>query len=92
MYGQFHSKGLVVFRVNTKEGRETDNKFLEKNPSPIPVLLDEKNKVGKMLGVWVHPTSYIIDSKGLIQYRAVGAADWAGIGGVSIVERLLGEI
>jgi hypothetical protein len=83
---------LVVFRVNTKESRETVNKFLGQNPSPIPVLLDEKNKVGKMLGVWVHPTSYIVDSKGLLQYRAVGVADWAGIGGVSIVERLLGEM
>lgn len=78
--------------MNTKESRETVNKFLEKNPSAIPVLLDEKNKVGKMLGVWVHPTSYIVDSKGQVQYRAVGIADWAGIGGVSIVERLLGEI
>ena len=78
--------------MNTKESRETVNKFLGQNPSPIPVLLDEKNKVGKMLGVWVHPTSYIVDFKGLLQYRAVGAADWAGIGGVSIVERLLGEL
>ncbi len=77
--------------MNTKESRETVNKFLEKNPSPIPVLLDEKNKVGRMMGVWVHPTSYIVDRKGVLQYRAVGAADWTGIGGVSIVERLLGE-
>ena len=77
--------------MNTKESRETVNKFLEQNPSPIPVLLDEKNKVGKMLGVWVHPTSYIVDCKGVLQYRAVGAVDWAGIGGLSIVERLLGE-
>jgi peroxiredoxin len=92
LYGRFHSKGLVVFRVNTKESQETVNKFLEQNPSSIPVLLDKKNKVGKMLGVWVHPTSYIVDSKGLLQYRAMGAADWGGIEGVSIVERLLGEI
>jgi peroxiredoxin len=91
LYGRFHSKGLVVFRVDTKESRETVRGFLERNPSPIPVLLDEKNRVGKMLGVWVHPTSYIIDCKGLLQYRAMGTVDWAGIEAVSIVERLLGE-
>ena len=89
--GQFQAKGLTVFRMNTKESRETVSKFMEKTPSSIPVLLDEKNKVGKMLGVWVHPTSYIVDSKGLLRYRAVGTADWAGIEAVSIVERLLGE-
>jgi hypothetical protein len=91
LYGQFQPEGLAVFRMNTKESRETVSKFLGKTPSSIPVLLDEKNKAGKMLGVWVHPTSYIVDSKGLLRYRAVGAADWAGIEAVSIVERLLGE-
>ena len=80
-----------MFRINTKESRETINKFLEKNPSNIPVLLDEKNKVGKMLGVWVHPTSYLIDAQGMLRYRAIGAPDWTGIQAVSIIEPLLGE-
>jgi hypothetical protein len=77
--------------MNTKESRETILKFLEKSPSPLPILLDEKNKVGKLLGVWVHPTSYLVDSKGLLRYRALGAVDWTGIEAVSIVDRLLGE-
>ena len=82
---------MVLFRVNTKESRETIQKFLEKTPSSLPILLDEKNKVGKLLGVWVHPTSYLVDTKGMLRYRAVGVAEWAGIEAVSIVDRLLGE-
>jgi peroxiredoxin len=82
---------LVLFRINTKESRETINKFLEKDPSPLPILLDEKNKVGKLLGVWVHPTSFIVDSKGMIRYRAMGAANWAGVEAVSIIDKLIGE-
>jgi len=81
----------VLFRVNTKESRETIQKFLEKTPSSLPILLDEKNKVGKLLGVWFHPTSYLVDTKGMLRYRAVGVAEWAGIEAVSIVDRLLGE-
>jgi hypothetical protein len=77
--------------VDTKESRETINKFLGKHPSKVPILLDEKNKVGKLLGLWVHPTSYLVDSKGLLRYRALGAVDWTGIEAVSIVDRLLGE-
>ena len=80
-----------MFRLDTKESRETIQKFLEKNPSSLPILLDEKNKVGKLLGVWVHPTSYLVDSKGLIRYRALGAVNWTGIEAISIVDRLLGE-
>jgi hypothetical protein len=81
----------LVFRVNTKESRETINKFLEKNPSSTPILLDINNKVGKLLGVWVHPTSYLVDGRGMLRYRAMGAVDWEGIEAVSIVERLLKE-
>jgi len=75
--------------VDTKESRETIHKHLEKHPSNIPILLDEKNKVGKLLGLWVHPTSYLVDGKGLLSYRAVGTVDWNGVEARSIVERLL---
>jgi peroxiredoxin len=91
MYGQYRSKNLVVFRIDAKESRETVHKFLEKNPLNLPVLLDEKNKVGRLLGVWVHPTSYLVDKKGMIQYRSIGVADWTGVEAVSIIEKLLGE-
>ncbi len=77
--------------MNTKESRETIAKFLEKNPSVTPILLDEKNKVGKLLGVWVHPTSYLVDRQGLLRYRVMGMTDWEGVEAQSIIQRLLGE-
>jgi peroxiredoxin len=91
MYTQYQSKGLVFFRVDTKESRETIQKFLEKNHSTLPILLDEKNRVGKLLGVWVHPTSYLVDVKGMVRYRAMGSADWTGVEAISIIDKLLGE-
>jgi len=83
---------LAVFRVNTKETRETIAKFVEKNPTKIPILLDEKNRVGKLLGLWVHPSSFLLDFKGFLRYRAIGMVDWTGVEALSIIERLLGEI
>jgi peroxiredoxin len=91
MYDQYRSKNLALFRIDVKESRETVQKFLEKNPLSLPVLLDEKNKVGRLLGVWVHPTSYLVDKKGMIQYRSIGVADWTGVEAVSIIEKLLEE-
>lgn len=88
---EYQSRGLVILRIDTKESRETINKFLERHPTNIQILLDEKNKVGKLLGVWVHPTSYLVDSRGLVQYRAIGTADWTGIEATSIIDRLVGE-
>lgn len=82
---------MVLFRIDTKESRETVNKFMEKSPLNLPILLDEKNKVGKLLGVWVHPTSYLIDAHGMLQYRVLGAADWTGVQAISIIDHLVGE-
>jgi hypothetical protein len=47
--------------------------------------------VGKLLGVWVHPTSYLVDRKGMLQYRIMGAADWTGVEAMSIIDKLVGE-
>ena len=80
-----------MFDIDTKESRKTINKFLEKNPLKVPILLDEKNKVGKLLGLWVHPTSYLIDAKGMLQYRVMGPADWEGVEARSIIDHLIGE-
>jgi peroxiredoxin len=91
LYDQYQSRGLVVFRIDTKESRETVLKYLEKHPLDVPVLLDGKNKVGSLFGVWVHPTSYLVDRKGMIQYRAMGVVDWMGIEALSIIDRLIGE-
>ena len=91
MYRQYQSRGLALFRIDTKESRETVAKFLKKNPLDLPVLLDEKNKVGKLLGVWVHPTSYLVDARGMLRYRTLGMVDWTGVEAVSIIDQLVGE-
>ena len=82
---------MVLIRIDTKESRETVKRFLEKTPLNSPILLDEKNKVGKLLGVWVHPTSYLIDARGMLRYRAMGMADWTGVEAISIIDQLMGE-
>ena len=66
-------------------------KFLEKNPLDVPVLLDKAGKVGRLFGVWAHPTSYLIDRHGLVRCRAVGAVDWTGPEACQVIDRLLRE-
>jgi hypothetical protein len=57
----------------------------------IPVLLDEKGKVARLLGVWVHPTSYLADRHGMVRYRIMGALDWTGPEATSAIDQLLKE-
>jgi peroxiredoxin len=82
---------LKIYRVNTKESAETIKKFLEKEPIQLPVLLDATGKMGKMFGLWVHPTTYIINRKGLIVYRAIGQIEWTGPEATSVINVLIQE-
>jgi peroxiredoxin len=91
LFTQYKAKGLILFRIDTKESRETIVKFLQKNPVNVPVLLDKNGKVGRLFGLWAHPTSYLIDRQGMVRYRAVGFIDWTGPEALSVIDRLLKE-
>lgn len=80
---------MKIYRVNSKESAETIKKFLEKEPLTLPILLDPTGKMGKLFGLWVHPTTYIVNRKGLIVYRAIGQIEWTGPEATSAIEVLI---
>ncbi len=91
LQAHYKDKELLILRINAKESRETLQKFIEKNPSKLTILLDEKDKVGRLMGVWVHPTTYLIDRQGKIRYRAMGVVNWLSPEVREIIDQLLKE-
>lgn len=91
LYTHYRAKGLILFRIDIKESREAITKFLEKNPMNVPVLLDKTGKVGRLFGLWAHPTSYLIDRRGMVRYRAIGLVDWTDPEALSVIDLLLKE-
>ena len=84
-------KDFVLFRIDSKESRKTLQEFVKENPTQMRILLDKKGKVERLFGVWVHPTSYIVDRRGNVRYRAMGPVDWVGIEALSVINKLLEE-
>ena len=82
---------MKIYRVNSKENAESIKKYLEKESVHVPVLLDSTGKMGKLFGLWVHPTTYIINRKGLIVYRAIGQIEWLGPEAMSVFNVLIQE-
>ena len=66
-------------------------KFLQKEPVNVPVLLDKNGKVGRLFGLWAHPTTYLIDRQGMVRYRSMGVADWTSLEATSVIDILLKE-
>ncbi len=91
LYALYKNRGLILYRVDSEENPQTVRRFLEQESLEFPVLLDREGRVERLFGVWVHPTSYLIDRKGTARYRAMGAWDWTSLQGTSAIDQLLNE-
>ena len=89
LYSQYQSRGLIFYRVNSKEKSETIKRFIEKESLNVPVLIDKTGHTERLFGVWVHPTTYLINRQGLVSYRTMGAFDWTCLQATSIIDQLL---
>jgi peroxiredoxin len=77
-YEEQVGNGVEILAVNlTMAERNQDNitPFVKEYGLTFPILLDTKGKIGEIYQAITIPTSYIIDSTGVIQKRIVGPMD-----------------
>jgi peroxiredoxin len=91
LYNQYQSKGLIFYRITSKETPETIKHFMEKESLNVPVLIDKTGRTERLFGVWVHPTTYLINRQALVCYRTMGPIDWTNPQATSIIDHLLKE-
>jgi len=78
LYQATKDKGVVVLAVNVGEDDDTVFSFLgEVEPSPTyPILFDTNAQSLKDWKVKGLPTTYIVDGKGKLVYRAIGGREF----------------
>ncbi|MEO8608579.1 MAG: TlpA disulfide reductase family protein [Chloroflexota bacterium] len=65
--------GAVILAVNVAETSDTINQyFTEQNITGLNVLLDANQDVYQAFGINVFPTTYVIDSAGVVRYKYLG--------------------
>ncbi|MCU7838780.1 MAG: TlpA family protein disulfide reductase [Candidatus Thiodiazotropha sp. (ex Troendleina suluensis)] len=67
---------ILVLTVNSGETRQEIEKFINKTPINLPILLDGNSKVMDKWKVLALPTSYIVDVEGMVVARVVGGQEW----------------
>lgn len=75
LYEKYQDENFVILAVNSTvfENRRVDAvRFVEKHGLTFPVPMDEKNQVTSMYDVLSYPTSFFIDSDGVIRSRIIG--------------------
>ena len=72
------NSGITILAVNltsVDKGKDAVQNFINSNGLTFPILLDETGMIGTKYQAFTIPTSYIIDTKGIIQKKVVGPMD-----------------
>ncbi len=65
--------------ISFRESADLVKRTVSERGYVAPVLLDATGDVtGRVYGVWGPPTAYLIDRRGRLVGRIVGAKDWSG--------------
>jgi peroxiredoxin len=78
-YEGYKSKDVVVLAVNltqTEKSPQDVPKFVQSKALSFPVVLDEKGDVSGNYQVMAYPTSFMIDTHGIIREKFQGAIDY----------------
>ena len=73
VYDEWSEQGLVLLAVNIREGLTTVEEFMRDYNLSFPVLLDMEGNVAEKYSVGGIPTTYFIDSDGIIRDMQIGA-------------------
>ncbi|MFC0417230.1 TlpA disulfide reductase family protein [Cytobacillus solani] len=79
-YEENNNKGMEVLAVNLTnidKGEENIKTFVKEYGLTFPIPLDENGLIGPQYQAFTIPTSYIIDSNGMITKKIVGPMDEA---------------
>ncbi len=89
--GLLKNKKFVILAAAQDQDPKKATDFVKTNKYTFPVLLDPKNQAARLYGVTAYPTTFLIDKKGRIRAREVGASDWAAKAVVSQIVKLAEE-
>lgn len=73
-------KGIEILAVNLTsidKGEESVQSFIEEFGLTFPIPMDRNGKIGSQYQAVTIPTSYIIDTEGIVQKKVVGPMDEA---------------
>jgi len=73
---QLEKEGILMLGIDVGEDEDTIFQFTANYPVEFPLLMDSDSKVIDQWPVLGLPTTFVVDPKGNIVYRAIGGREW----------------
>ena len=87
IYEERAGRGLEVLAISIGESASTVKEFLQSQDLSLPVLLDTEGNTARRYNIGGIPTTFFIDSDGIIRQKVIGAFPSKGA-----IENQLGRI
>lgn len=76
MQRRMKSKGVTVIAVSVDVDQSAYNQFIKDHGINVLTVRDPAQKSNALYGTFKFPETYIIDRKGVMQRKFIGAIDW----------------
>lgn len=85
-------KNFRMLAVSIDEGgKEAVQDFFKQAGVTLPVLLDTDGSTARLYGTTGVPETFVVDTKGMIRQKVIGAVDWSSPEAVQFLEQLMLE-
>lgn len=91
LFNKLKDKGFMILAISVDESDEAVSKFLKDTPLDFPVLRDREIDISAKYKVYAYPTTFLIDSKGIVREHYIGESDWMEGEPVKTIEKVLAE-
>ncbi len=87
---ELRDKPFVVIGVNVGEGRPRVRTMVRRLGIEFPVLLDQDSAVFERWGALILPTTYVLDTEGVVRFVGRGPLEWDAAEVIHILAGVVG--
>lgn len=92
LHEKMAQKPFAIVAVNLERGAGDEvRRFVAKNGYTFKVLLDDQGEISSRYSIYSIPTTFIIDKKGKVVDKLIGARDWLSDDNVKTWSKLIEE-
>lgn len=88
MQRRMKAKGVTVLAVSVDVDEKAYRQFLKDHEVNLLAVRDPSGKTNALYGTFKFPETYVIDRKGVIQRKFLGAVDWTEQEMIDFLSRL----
>jgi peroxiredoxin len=85
------NEAFVILGVNVGEQKSAIEQFLKQTEVRFPILRDQNRETYEAWKIYVVPSNFLVDARGVVRYGSVGAVEWDSPEITSIVKHIIFE-